>query len=115
VEPVTTLTHRLNPAAFRAPQVGDPGIGAEGQNQFTGPGINNTNLALLMEFRVKERHNFQLRLDAFNAFNHTQFNGINGSLNFDAPGSTNVKNAAANILLSGTVSGQCLESTIPGY
>ncbi len=88
--------HRLNPAAFRAPQVGDPGIGNEGQNQFTGPGINNTNLALQKQFRVKERYNFQLRLDAFNVFNHTQFNGINSSLNFSTPGSTGPTNTAAN-------------------
>jgi hypothetical protein len=51
---------------------------------------------VLQDSWVKERYNFQLRLDAFNAFNHTQYNGINRSLNFDAPGSTNVQNAAAN-------------------
>ncbi len=88
--------HRLNPAAFRAPQVGDPGIGNEGQNQFTGPGINNTNLALQKQFTVKERYNFQLRMDAFNVFNHAQFNGINSSLSFNTPGSTDVQNTAAN-------------------
>ena len=88
--------HRLNPAAFQAPQVGDPGIGREGQNQFTGPGINNTNLALQKQFTLKERYNFQLRLDAFNVFNHTQFNGINSSLTFNAPGSTTAQNPAAN-------------------
>ncbi len=88
--------HRLNPAAFQAPQVGDPGIGNEGQNQFTGPGINNTSLALQKQFTVKERYNFQLRVDAFNAFNHTQFNGINSGLNFGNPGSTAALNAANN-------------------
>ena len=88
--------HRLNPAAFRAPQVGDPGVGNEGENQFTGPGINNTSLALQKQFTVKERYNFQLRVDAFNAFNHTQFNGINSGLNFNSPGSTVAGNAANN-------------------
>ena len=93
--------HRLNPAAFRAPQVGDPGIGNEGQNRFTGPGINNTNLALQKQFTVKERYNFQLRLDAFNVFHHTQFNGINSSLSFNTPGGTDVTNAASPQLLTG--------------
>ena len=88
--------HRLNPAAFAAPVAGDPGIGQEGANQFTGPGTNNTDLTLQKEFKVKERYNFQLRADAFNVFNHTQFNGINSTINFDGPGSTNFTNPAAN-------------------
>jgi len=88
--------HRLNPAAFRAPQVGDPGVGNERINQFTGPGINNTNLALQKQFTVKERYNFQLRLDGFNVFNHTQFNGINSNLNFNTPGGTVAQNPAGN-------------------
>jgi hypothetical protein len=88
--------HRLNPNAFAAPVVGDPGIGAEGQNPFTAPGINDTDLTLEKQFRIKERYNFQMRLDAFNVFNHTQFNGINSGLNFDGPGSTNFTNPAAN-------------------
>jgi len=88
--------HRLNPAAFAAPVVGDFGIGAEGQNSFTGPGVNDTDLTLEKQFKVKERYNFQLRADAFNAFNHTQFNGINSGINFDGPGSTHFTNPASD-------------------
>lgn len=88
--------HRLNPAAFAAPVVGDPGIGAEGANSFTAPGINDTDLTLEKQFRIKERYNFQLRADAFNVFNHTQFTAINSTINFDGPGSTNFTNPASN-------------------
>jgi hypothetical protein len=34
-------------------------------------------------FAVKERLRFQLRLDAFNVFNHTIFTGYNYTLNFN--------------------------------
>jgi hypothetical protein len=88
--------HRLNPAAFAAPVVGDPGIGQEGQNSFIGPGVNDTDLTLQKEFKVKERYNFQLRMDAFNVFNHTQFNGINSGIAFNTPGGTDFTNPAAN-------------------
>ncbi|GAC1644778.1 MAG: carboxypeptidase regulatory-like domain-containing protein [Acidobacteriaceae bacterium] len=88
--------HRLNPAAFAAPVVGDPGVGQEGQNPFTGPGINNTDLTLEKQFKIKERYNFQMRADAFNVFNHTQFRGINSGINFAGPGNANFTNPASN-------------------
>ena len=57
-------------------------IGLEsGVNYLTGPGINNWNLSLLKEFAVKARVHFQFRVDAFNVWNHTQFSGINATLN----------------------------------
>jgi len=45
------------------------------------PGINNCNISLQKEFAVRERVRLQMRGDAFNAFNHTQFSGINSTLN----------------------------------
>jgi hypothetical protein len=57
-------------------------IGLEsGVNYLTGPGINNWDLSLLKEFAVKERLHFQFRVDAFNVWNHTQFTGVNATLN----------------------------------
>ncbi len=88
--------NRLNPAAFAAPLVGDPGIGAIGANSFTGPGVNDIDLALQKEFTIRERFNFQLRADAFNAFNHTQFNGINSTINFNGPNNGTFTNPASN-------------------
>jgi hypothetical protein len=72
---------RLNPAAFAAPAVGSIGLDAP-VNYLTTPGINNWDLTLQKEFSIKEAVRLQLRADAFNVFNHTQFSGINSTINF---------------------------------
>ena len=74
---------RLNPAAFAAPKVGSIGLEAP-RNYLINPGINNWNISLQKEFKASERFRIQLRGDAFNAFNHTQFSGINSTLNISA-------------------------------
>jgi Carboxypeptidase regulatory-like domain/TonB-dependent Receptor Plug Domain len=70
---------RLNPSCFALPSVGSIGL-ESGYDYLTGPGINNWDLSLLKEFSVKERVHFQFRVDAFNVWNHVQFNGVNSSL-----------------------------------
>jgi len=47
------------------------------------PGTNNTDLSIYKNFRLNGdvRKYLQLRLEAFNAFNHTQFSGYNTSTN----------------------------------
>jgi hypothetical protein len=75
--------NRLNPAAFTQPRVGSIGLEAP-RNYLINPGINNWNVSLQKEFAATERFRIQLRADAFNAFNHTQFSGINSTLNFSA-------------------------------
>jgi hypothetical protein len=73
--------HRLNPAAFAAPAVGSVGLDAP-VNYLVNPGVNNWDMSLQKTFSVKEKARFQLRADAFNVFNHTQFSGINSTINF---------------------------------
>jgi hypothetical protein len=63
--------------------VGTRGLDAP-RNYLINPGINNWNISLQKEFAFKERARLQLRGDAFNAFNHTQFSGINSTLNISA-------------------------------
>jgi len=75
--------NRLNPAAFTQPKVGTVGLEAP-RNYLINPGINNWNMSVQKEFVAKERLRLQLRADAFNTFNHTQFSGINSTLNFSA-------------------------------
>jgi hypothetical protein len=41
------------------------------------PGFQNVNLGLFKKFAVTERVGFQFRAEAFNAFNHPNWNGIN--------------------------------------
>ncbi|MDQ2949462.1 MAG: hypothetical protein M3Y27_26585 [Acidobacteriota bacterium] len=68
---------RLNPAAFTVPTVGTIGLGAP-VRYLTGPGINNTNFSVQKSFIVTESLRLELRADAFNVFNHTQFGGVGG-------------------------------------
>lgn len=66
-----------------------PGVlGNEGRNNFHGPGINNTDLVLSKVVRFSETRSIELRLEAFNVFNHTQFafsNNITAWQDFNQP------------------------------
>jgi hypothetical protein len=70
----------INPNAFSL--YGLP-LGTDGTASLGncyGPGENNWDLALHKEFKATERLHVQFRLEFFNAFNHTQFEGVNGGL-----------------------------------
>ncbi len=83
--------NRINYAAFsapRAPICPTPttctySIGLEsGVNYLYGPGLANYDLSIQKTFRIGERTSLELRGDAFNVFNHTQFSGVNSTLTF---------------------------------
>ena len=82
--------------AFALSQVGNLALG-EGRNPFIGPGINNTDLSLQKTVAVRERFSLQLRLDAFNAFNHPQFTGINSNIVFKSITGGNTLSNIANL------------------
>jgi hypothetical protein len=52
------------------------------RNPIRGPGINNWDFVLYKDTEITERTRVQLRLEAYNLFNHTQFdpNGISTNL-----------------------------------
>jgi hypothetical protein len=50
------------------------------RNLVHGPGILNTDLALLKDTKISEGKNFQVGIEAFNVFNHAQFNNPNGNI-----------------------------------
>ena len=52
-----------------------------GRNYLIGPGVNNVDLSLTKSFPFGEKRRLELRVDAFNALNHTQFSGVNATLN----------------------------------
>jgi hypothetical protein len=58
------------------------GFGNSGKDAIVGPGRTNFSTALYKSFAFTEHAQFQLRIDSFNTFNHTQFNSINSALNF---------------------------------
>jgi hypothetical protein len=54
------------------------------RNLMRGPGRNNWDFQLYKDTQINERLKFELRMEAYNVFNHTQFdpNGIITDLNF---------------------------------
>lgn len=61
----------FNPAAFAYPT--EHVEGDAGRNQFRTPGIENFDMSLFKNTHITERMAAQLRVEAFNIFNHTQF------------------------------------------
>jgi len=78
----STFYSWFNTAAFAVPGKGDPGNAAK--NSIRNPGVNNVDLALQKKFPIKdEKRFFQFRWEAYNAFNHTQYSGLDTSAKFD--------------------------------
>jgi hypothetical protein len=61
----------FNPNNFTQQTIGT--FGTTGRNSIHGPGINNTDLSLQKEIQFSEVRKIQLRLEAYNVFNHAQF------------------------------------------
>ncbi len=51
--------------------------GNSGLGTVRGPGQNNVDLSLAKTFPIYERFHMEFRADAFNAFNHSQWTGVN--------------------------------------
>jgi len=69
----------LNPAAFVAPAAGQ--WGNAGRNSIIGPGQFSLNASLTRTFRINERVNLDLRVDAANVLNHVTFPDWNTLIN----------------------------------
>jgi hypothetical protein len=67
-----TTEQWFNTAAFAFPAPGT--FGNAGRNILEGPGFQNVNMSLLKTTRLTERVNLQFRAEAFNLFNHPNFN-----------------------------------------
>jgi hypothetical protein len=83
----------FNAGAFTPNALGT--IGTAGRRSFHGPGMFNTDLALLRNFQITESKVLQFRLETFNLFNQAQFFGpasVNG--NVDSPLFGQIVNAA---------------------
>jgi outer membrane receptor protein involved in Fe transport len=61
-------------------------FGNASASPFVGPGVNNWNIALFKNVPIKEKITFQLRVETYNTFNHTQFTSINTTPRFDING-----------------------------
>ena len=74
----------VGPNKYARPAVGT--LGNSGKYNFRGPGINNWDAGLYKNFVFKERYRFQFRTEAYNVFNHTQFDSVDTTTRFDAAG-----------------------------
>jgi len=59
---------------------GNQGFGDAGKDAIRGPGRVNFTTSFYKTFNIWENINFQLRLESFNTFNHTEPNGVNNTL-----------------------------------
>lgn len=62
----------FNPSAFAFPPRGS--FGNAGRNILDGPGYQNVNASLIKSTALSERFKLQFRAEAFNLFNHPNFN-----------------------------------------
>jgi hypothetical protein len=88
----------LNPAAYATPPSGQ--WGNAGRDSITGPYQFSLNASLSRTFRLTDRFNLDLRVDATNALNHVTFQNWNttvGSTQFGLP-NPNAANAMRSLL-----------------
>ena len=114
-----------NPQCFAPAQPGS--VGLESARFFLhGPPINNLDLSLSKRFRIHGDVRFELRVDMFNALNHTQFQGtasnntgVNSTIDFRSltdPTITNLpRDASGNLVRTngfGAVTGTAAPRTL---
>ena len=80
---------QANPAAL----IGQFTEGTLGRNALRGPGAVNADLTLAKHFTFREKFTAELRLDAFNVFNHTNFDNPNTNINSSQFGQVTTENA----------------------
>lgn len=87
--PVLPKSERTFERNFRTDVFELPARGTFGNAARTvirGPGVNNFDIAVFKNFPIYESLKAQFRCEMYNAFNHTQFTGIDTSARFDAAG-----------------------------
>jgi len=92
-----TMLRYFNTGAFAMPAIGTAGNAP--RDVVRGPGTNNFDMTIFKNFPIREKANFQLRFEAYNAFNHTQFSGMNTTAQFN-PATGQQVNAAFGTITS---------------
>ena len=84
----------INTSRFSPASKGSVGMDS-GYDNITGPAINQWDMSLYKNVSIREKARIQLRLEAFNAFNHTEWGGVNSTILFDSAGT--VKNLPSQL------------------
>jgi hypothetical protein len=99
--PILPKSERTLLRYFRTDVFAVPAVGTYGnapRDVFRGPGINNFDMSIFKNIPVfKERARFQLRFEAYNVFNHTQFAGVNTSATFNTATGQQTNAALGNL------------------
>jgi hypothetical protein len=66
------------------------------RNPIHNPGFENFNVGLFKKFAINDRTGFQFRAEAYNTFNHTNFNAVDTTIQYNAAG-VNTRSSSANI------------------
>jgi hypothetical protein len=88
----------FNTALFSPETLGT--LGTARRRFFSGPGLNNWDMALLKDTLIKEGINLEFRAELFNAFNHAQFLTPDGNVNSGTFGFVTQANPARIMQLS---------------
>jgi hypothetical protein len=75
----------LNTACFAPAAKGSIGLDS-GYDRLRGPGLSNWDMSLFKNVSIKEKAHLQLRLEAFDAFNHAEWATINSVITFNGAG-----------------------------
>ena len=76
--PMWNINTFANPGAFT--------LGTLGRNTISGPGLRWSQASLQKQFKFKERHNVEFRLDVDNVFKDPNFTNPNAVVNLASPG-----------------------------
>ena len=93
----------INPAAFTANPIGT--YGDLGRNALRGPGYFGFDLSLSRIFQIKERFKLQVRAEAYNILNHTNFVGAFAPSGQPAGASYGTVSTALNSSTFGQITG----------
>jgi hypothetical protein len=80
-----TFLRYFNTSVVQAPTKANFGVGNAPKDPIRGPGTNNWDISLFKNFNLapEGRVRLQYRLEMYNAFNHTQFTGVDTTARFD--------------------------------
>lgn len=80
-----TPTRAFDISAVRMPSRAEFGVGNAPKDPIRGPGTNNWDISVFKNFRIGGEHgvSMQYRMEMYNAFNHTQFSGVDTTAQFN--------------------------------
>jgi hypothetical protein len=79
-----TFSRNFRTEVFQLPEKGD--LGNAAKTLIRGPGVNNWDVAVFKNVPLREPVRLQFRLEFYNAFNHTQFSGLDTTARFEPTG-----------------------------